>query len=62
LETTVAALGEGPPSSTLAVWSLLERGVDQRAVTLAVRAVKSGTPIDEVAAGIDRILDVGSAA
>ena len=57
LHKTVAALGEGPPDSTLAAWSLLERGVPRRAVVLGLRAVRSGTAVDEVAEGLGGLLE-----
>jgi hypothetical protein len=62
LHRTVTALGETPPTSTLAVWSLLEWGLPSRVVVLGLRAVRAGTPVDEVAEGFGRLLTAGSAA
>lgn len=62
LHRTVTALGETPPVSTLAVWSLLEWGLPSRVVVLGLRAVRAGTPVDEVADGFGRLLTAGGAA
>jgi hypothetical protein len=62
LHRTVTALGEKPPVSTLAVWSLLEWGLPSRVVVHGLRAVRAGRSVDEVAEGFGRLLTAGSVA
>jgi hypothetical protein len=61
LHRTVSALGETPPVSTLAVWSLLEWGLPSRVVVLGLRAVRAGAPVDDVVGEFGRLLTAGSA-